>query len=143
MEMRSFGQTGMRVSAVGFGAAEIGPVDSDIRTVDTLIGVAQDCGINVVDTAAMYLASEEKLGRALQGRRDRFLIFTKCGRFLPPKHSPAGIWLRAQRKVRKAVGHPEPYESGLASRSPRMEHSSELTPLADRPNRSGSTPQLF
>ena len=111
MKIRTFGQTGMRVSALGFGTAEIGPVDTDFRTVDALLGVAHDCGINVIDTAAMYLDSEEKLGRALQGRRNQFFIFTKCGRHFPPKQSFVGFWLRARRKLRKAIGHPEPYES--------------------------------
>jgi aryl-alcohol dehydrogenase-like predicted oxidoreductase len=111
METRPFGNTGMRVGALGFGAAEIGFEHTDDPTVDTLLGVAQDFGINVIDTAAMYSDSEEKLGRALHGRRDQFLLFTKCGRCLPPRTSLTGFWLRARRKVRTAIGRGDEYES--------------------------------
>src|SRR5215831_3480632 len=111
MEMRYFGSTGMRVSALGLGAAEIGSEYVDDRTVDSLLGTAADCGVNVVDTAAMYSTSEEKLGRALRGRRDQFLIFTKCGRCCPPRNSLTGFWLRGQRKIRRAIGWAESYES--------------------------------
>jgi aryl-alcohol dehydrogenase-like predicted oxidoreductase len=80
MERRAFGKTGMQVSAVGFGAAEIGFEHTDDSTVDALLGVALDVGINVIDTAAMYCDSEEKIGRVLRGKRKEFLLFTKCGR---------------------------------------------------------------
>ena len=110
MEMRSFGNTGLYVGALGFGAAEIGFEHTDDPTVDTLLGAAQDVGINVIDTAAMYHDSEEKLGRALQGRRNQFLLFTKCGRCLPPRTSLTGFWLRARRKLRRARGRGDEYE---------------------------------
>ena len=45
-----------------------------------MLGVASEAGINVLDSAAMYGDAEESLGRLLSGRRDQFLIFTKCGR---------------------------------------------------------------
>lgn len=65
-----------------------------------MLGVASEAGINVLDTAAMYGDAEEKLGRLLSGRRDRFLVFTKCGRHLP-KLDGVG---RALRKVRRIAG---------------------------------------
>jgi aryl-alcohol dehydrogenase-like predicted oxidoreductase len=110
MEKRSFGNTGMQVGPLGFGAAEIGFEHTDDRTVDTLLGVAQDCGINVIDTAAAYSDSEEKLGRALQGKRNQFFLFTKCGQYLPPRRSLTGLWLCAQRKLR-TKGRGDEYES--------------------------------
>ena len=111
METRAFGNTGMRVSPLGFGAAEIGFGQIDDSTVDTLLGVALDLGVNVIDTAAMYSDSEEKLGRALRGRRDQFFVFTKCGRCLPPRASVTGLQLRARRKLRRAMGRADEYES--------------------------------
>ena len=40
---------------------------------------AIDAGLNVIDTASAYLASEQLLGRVLQGRREKILLFSKCG----------------------------------------------------------------
>ena len=64
IEKRAFGTTGLQVGAIGFGAAEIGFQQTTPKTVDALLGTALDAGINVVDTAAMYADSEEKIGRA-------------------------------------------------------------------------------
>ena len=111
METRTFGNTGMQVGTLGLGAAEIGFEHTDDPTVDTLLGMALDLGLNVIDTAAMYADSEEKLGRALHGRRDQFLLFTKCGRCLPPRTSLTGFWIRGRRKMRRAIGRADEYES--------------------------------
>lgn len=53
-----------------------GSVDDDaaLRTVDA----ALDAGWNFLDTAETYLASEERLGAILQGRRDRVFLATKA-----------------------------------------------------------------
>lgn len=101
METRRFGNTELRVSVLGFGAAEIGFENTADRVLDRIIGVALDAGINVVDTAAMYADSEEKLGRALNGRRDRFHVFTKCGRFSPRL---GRLFERAYRKAYRSLG---------------------------------------
>jgi len=101
VQKRRFGNTKLEVSILGFGAAQIGFEGTDDRTVDKLLGVAQEVGINVIDTAVMYRDSEEKIGRSLVGRRDEFLIFTKCGRYLPPIWTLPGLGLRILRKVKR------------------------------------------
>ena len=111
IEMRQFGRTGMRVSALGFGAAEIGFENASDHVVDAIVGVALDTGINVIDTAAMYSDSEEKIGRALRGRRQQCLLFTKCGRFLPSRLSAAGLHLRLGMKLRQILGKADNAES--------------------------------
>jgi aryl-alcohol dehydrogenase-like predicted oxidoreductase len=105
------GKTGMQVGAVGFGAAEIGFERATDQTVDALLGAALDVGINVIDTAAMYADSEEKIGKALRGRRNQLLLFTKCGAYLPPKISLTGFLLRSHRKLRGSRGILDRYES--------------------------------
>jgi aryl-alcohol dehydrogenase-like predicted oxidoreductase len=83
MEHRPFGQTGLDVSAIGFGCWEVGggygEVDEDAfaRAVDR----ALDLGINCFDTAEGYGmgASERALGKALAGRRDEAIVVTKFG----------------------------------------------------------------
>lgn len=80
MMQRAFGKTGLEVSVLGFGGAELG-FDEGVtdHQVAALLHPAIDAGLNVIDTASAYLASEQLLGRALVGRRDRVHLFTKCG----------------------------------------------------------------
>ena len=80
METRTLGTTGLRVSALGFGASELGWDKVPQADVNQLLGSALDAGLTAIDTAACYFDSEEKLGRALAGRpRDGYHLFTKCG----------------------------------------------------------------
>ncbi|HEV2970712.1 MAG TPA: aldo/keto reductase [Pirellulales bacterium] len=79
METRQFGMTDMRVSVLGFGGAEIGFEKATPEVVVRLLDDALDAGLNVIDTAECYLASEELIGTAVAGRRDDFYLFTKCG----------------------------------------------------------------
>lgn len=75
-----FGKTGLEVSVLGFGGAELGFDDGVTdQKVAALLHPAIEAGLNVIDTASAYLASEQLLGRALVGRRDAVHLFTKCG----------------------------------------------------------------
>ena len=120
METRAFGATGMQVGVLGFGAGEIGSENTPYSTVDTILGQAIECGINVIDTAPIYSDSEEKLGQALQGRRNQFLLFTKCGRYLPPKSTWTGFTLRAKRKLRRSLQGSDPPEYDSPLWNPRV-----------------------
>lgn len=79
MEHRLLGKTGMNVSVLGFGGSEIGYQNAAQTTVETLLSSALDSGLNVIDTAECYLASEELIGRAVGHRRKDYYLFTKCG----------------------------------------------------------------
>jgi myo-inositol catabolism protein IolS len=83
MELRPFGQTGLDVSAVGYGCWEIGGGYGDIETAEfeRAVGRALDLGINCFDTAEGYGmgASERALAQALGNRRDEAIIVTKFG----------------------------------------------------------------
>ncbi len=85
MEKRMLGKTGMEVSALGFGGAEIGFEKVATGDVERLLGAALDAGLNVIDTAECYggtdghPSSEELIGRATAHRRGDFFLFTKCG----------------------------------------------------------------
>jgi len=81
------GQTGLEITRVGFGAWAIGgggwefgwgPQD-DEQSLDA-IHRALELGVNWIDTAAAYGfgRSEQIVGRALQGLRQRPFVFTKC-----------------------------------------------------------------
>ena len=79
VERRAFGNTGLEVSVLGFGGAEIGFEKASDADVERLLHAAIDAGLNVIDTGECYADSEEKIGRAVAGRRDDFYLFTKCG----------------------------------------------------------------
>lgn len=83
MEYRSFGQTDMTVSVLGFGCWEMGGTYGDINESEAVAAVnrAIDLGINCFDTAPAYGngASERMLAKALGSRRSEVLVVTKCG----------------------------------------------------------------
>jgi aryl-alcohol dehydrogenase-like predicted oxidoreductase len=79
MEKRTLGKTGMDVSVLGFGGAEIGYQSVPLATVDKLLNSALDAGLNIIDTAECYPSGEELVGQAVSVRRDEFFLFTKCG----------------------------------------------------------------
>ena len=83
MEYRPFGQTGLEVSAIGFGCWEIGGGYGSVEETEfaRAIGRALDLGINCFDTAEGYGfgASESALGRALGRRREDAIVVTKFG----------------------------------------------------------------
>ena len=79
MEHRTLGKTGLNVSVLGFGGAEIGFEGAPQNDVETLLHAALDAGLNTIDTAECYIDSEEKIGRAVARRRSDFHLFTKVG----------------------------------------------------------------
>ena len=104
MDRRPFGTTGMQVSVLGFGGAEIGYENADQSTVDRMLGAALDAGINVIDTAECYVDSEEKIGRAVSHRRSDFFLFTKCGHsdgFDAPDWDPAMLARSIERSLQR------------------------------------------
>ena len=70
----------MEVSVLGFGGAEIGfnPQQTQ-EDVNQLLNSALDAGLNLIDTAAGYLKSEQMIGEAVGKRRKEFYLITKCG----------------------------------------------------------------
>ncbi|HUI47648.1 MAG TPA: aldo/keto reductase [Acidimicrobiia bacterium] len=83
MEHRPFGQTGLDVSAIGYGCWEVGGGYGEIEEAEFQRAVARslDLGINCFDTAEGYGmgASERALGQALGRRRDKAVVVTKFG----------------------------------------------------------------
>jgi len=74
MEYRPFGQTGLDVSVLGFGAMRIPDKPED--EVAELLNRALDLGITYIDTAPGYGNSEELIGKALGGRDTSGVVFS-------------------------------------------------------------------
>lgn len=93
MKTNELGYTDLQLTRVGLGTWAIGgsgwqyawgPQDD----ADSIAAIqrALDLGVNWIDTAAAYGLghSEEVVGRALAGRRERVIVATKCGRTWNP-----------------------------------------------------------
>ncbi len=79
MEYRQLGSSGVRVSVIGLGTNRFGSAKVPQTEVSSVIDAALELGINHIDTANRYQGgrSEEALGVALRGRRDRFVVASK------------------------------------------------------------------
>ena len=81
MKYRTFGNTGLKVSEIGFGAWAIGGSWGDQREEDSLeaLGSALDRGVNFIDTAAGYGngKSERIIGEFLKSRSETVYVCTK------------------------------------------------------------------
>ncbi len=87
MEHRYLGRSGLRVSAIGLGTMGFGGGGkfavvgtNGVDEARAQIDLCLDAGVDLVDTADAYSggASEEIVGQALKGRRDRVVLATKA-----------------------------------------------------------------
>lgn len=79
LPMRDLGNSGIKVSILGFGAGKTGDLSIPEKEVDRLLNTVLDCGINFIDTAKGYYASEERIGNFISHRRKDFILSTKVG----------------------------------------------------------------
>ena len=87
MEHRLLGRSGLKVPVLSFGTATFGGGseffrkwgETDVAEATRLVDVCLDAGLNFFDTANTYSRglSEEILGQALKGRRNKVLVSTK------------------------------------------------------------------
>ena len=75
MNYVQLGRTGLHCAAVSFGGIPI--QRSDAANTKSVVDALEKCGMNYIDTARGYTVSEEYLGAALEGRRDKFILATK------------------------------------------------------------------
>ena len=104
MEKRSFGNTGMEVTTLGYGAMEFRHVDEN--QAGRLLEAVLDAGINFIDTSPDYGPSEDRIGKWIAHRRDEYFLATKCGCNVPQQGgdaAPRHIWTGAQ--VRHNIEH--------------------------------------
>jgi uncharacterized protein len=77
MPTRTLGKTGFQAGILGLGAQRIADRPLEQSAVDRLLAEGIDNGMNYIDTARGYGTSEELLGPALKGRRDRVFLVSK------------------------------------------------------------------
>ncbi len=88
MEFRQLGHSGLQVPVLSFGTGTFGGAteffkawgSSDVAEATRLVDICLDAGVNLFDTADVYSrgVSEEVLGKAIVGKRNRLLISTKA-----------------------------------------------------------------
>ena len=100
MEYRQLGRSGLRISALTLGTMTFGGKggfaavgNTDVQGAARQIDLCVDRGVNFIDTANVYSegASEEILGQALDGRRDRVLLATKARFPMGDRPNDAGL----------------------------------------------------
>src|SRR5215468_5788808 len=107
MRTRTLGEGGPEVGVVGLGTNNFGPrIDYDAAR--AVVDAALDAGVTLLDTADIYGngTSEEFIGRALEGRRDRVVVATKFGKPMDaapdlPRGSPEYIRWAVEGSLRR------------------------------------------
>jgi aryl-alcohol dehydrogenase-like predicted oxidoreductase len=102
---RRLGDSGLEVSVVGLGANNFGR-RVDLDGTRAVIDAALEHGVTFIDTANIYGgsgASEELLGQALEGRRDRFVLATKFGMDMGDGRGPRGSRDYVQQAVEASL----------------------------------------
>lgn len=102
MEYNKLGRTGLTVSSLCLGTMSFGRWIDESASV-AIMNQAIDSGVNFIDTANFYGkgqdadhpygtgVSEEIIGRALKGRRDKVVLATKVGLAMGHNHNDAGL----------------------------------------------------
>ena len=75
MNYVTLGKTGLKAAVISFGGIPIQRADA--ANTAAVVDKLEEYGINYIDTARGYTVSEEYLGAALEGRRDKFILATK------------------------------------------------------------------
>ena len=75
MEYRVLGKTGLKISRMGLGGIPIQRIVAE--GTKKLVYQLMEAGVNYIDTARGYTVSEQYLGYALEGIRDKFVLATK------------------------------------------------------------------
>jgi aryl-alcohol dehydrogenase-like predicted oxidoreductase len=112
---RTLGDTGAKVTILGYGAMELrgrprGPEIAD-QDAGHLLNAVLDGGINLIDTSPDYGRSEELIGTYISHRRDEFFLASKCGCPLelpadaappyPHDYSPGNVRADVEQSLRR------------------------------------------
>jgi len=79
LEKTAFGNTGLQVTRLGLGAAQVGQARVSEKEAEALLNGVLDAGVNLIDTARGYGKSEERIGKYIAHRREAYVLSTKVG----------------------------------------------------------------
>src|SRR5690349_21166469 len=100
MEYRLLGRSGLKVSTITLGTMNFGREDASkplfslgVPEARRHLDLAIDGGLNLIDTSDGYAkgASEEIIGEALEGKRHKVLLATKCFNQMGPGPNDIGL----------------------------------------------------
>ena len=105
MQYRELGKTGMKVSALGFGASSLGSVFHETKEQQSIEAVltAVEGGINLIDVSPYYgyYKAETVLGKALPLiPRNKYFLTTKVGRYGVDGHN---TWDYSAKRAKESV----------------------------------------
>lgn len=108
MNLHPFGNTGLNVSHLSFGASSLGGVFRSVDEGEAIqsVHVALELGINYIDVAPAYggTRSETVLGKALKGvPRDSYYVSTKIGKYTDPDTYGADTFDYSESSIRRSV----------------------------------------
>ena len=99
MNFKRMGKTGLKVSEICLGTMTFGK-QSDEPTAFAILDLAAGAGVNFIDTADVYPVppsldlvgrTEEIVGKWIKGKRDQFILGTKCGNAMGEKPNDTGL----------------------------------------------------
>lgn len=100
MQYRQLGRSGLKVSALTLGTMTFGGKgrfsfvgNTDQAGATRMVDIALDAGVNLLDTSNVYSTgtSEEIVGEAIKGKRDRVLLATKARFPMGPGPNDVGL----------------------------------------------------
>ena len=77
MQELRLGRTGLQVTKLGLGGIQLAKISTDQAV--RVVTVGLDLGVTFLETARGYWDSEEKIGKAIRGRREKVIIASKAG----------------------------------------------------------------
>src|SRR2546430_8373484 len=99
MKTKRMGRTGLKVSEICLGTMTFGK-QADETTSSAIMDLAAEAGVNFIDVADVYPVppsfdlvgrTEEIVGRWIKGKRDQFILATKCGNAMGEKPNDSGL----------------------------------------------------
>ncbi len=126
MKRVRLGKSELMVSRVGFGGISITRVSYE--EAERCIHAAIDLGVNFIDTATGYYDSEEKIGRAIKGRRDNLIIATKA-----PPSTPAEMNEAIDKSLKRLqIETIDLYQFHLVKDEETLKKSLNLLPILEK-----------
>ncbi|MEX2599893.1 MAG: aldo/keto reductase [Dehalococcoidia bacterium] len=133
MEYRQIGSSEFKATAIGVGGYPFGPPFLDQADTSLVVDAAIDAGLNFFDTSDVYGSgkSEEQLGAALKGKRDRVMVATKFNlRNLDGQTAKERIFARCDEALRKLrTDYIDLFQAHHAT--PHVPHEELLEPLTE------------